>query len=125
MTETEQKYILKELGYEVIASADETDPSCVEFKVWEHYKDGSQDCDPQYIFLDGGVRWDGCSNWVFGFGDSHCAMHFCSAKDAENLGKLLRQLYEIAAQWMPSHADQILEKPWPASSATNRQPTKP
>jgi hypothetical protein len=48
-------------------------------------------------FFTGFVKWDGCSEWDLG---SH---HFCSVKEAEDIGRLLRRLYEFAAQWMPSN----------------------
>jgi hypothetical protein len=48
-------------------------------------------------FITGFIKWDGCSEWDLG---NH---HFCSVKQAASVGPLLRRLYEIAAQWMPSN----------------------
>lgn len=45
------------------------------------------------LFLDGHVKWDGCSN--FHFPDS--CYHFCRVKDAAAVGVLLQRLYEHAA----------------------------
>lgn len=61
------------------------------------------------VFLSGSVKWDGCSNWRFDSQDD-VMIHFCSVGQAENVGKLFRWLYEIAADIMPDHRDLILEK---------------
>lgn len=69
----------------------------VDFKV---SGDNNGEIEPMF---EGYVRWDGCSNW--NIPDGYYQIHFCSKKQAENLGKLLGALYEWAAELMPTHDD--------------------
>ncbi len=94
----------QEIGFIIIATSeygsDGKSIFSVRFDVWEHFKDGSQDCDPKERFLSGYVKWDGCSNWQVP-ADHNMPWHFCSVKQAENVGKLFRQMYEIASTMLP------------------------
>ena len=51
-------------------------------------------------FLHGYVKWDGCSNWHFDIQDD-CMIHFCSSEQAEDIGVLFRELYLLAAKFIP------------------------
>jgi hypothetical protein len=56
---------------------------------------GGEPCyDEERIFFTGFVKWDGCSNWDMG-------LHFCSKKQAVELGTLLGRLYGLAARMIP------------------------
>lgn len=62
----------------------------------------TKEFDEAEVLLDGFVKWDGCSNWRFSPNDrDNYAFHFCTVKQAEDIGRLLRRLYEIAAEMMP------------------------
>lgn len=54
-------------------------------------------------FLNGFVKWDGCSNWTFG--DPDCMMHFCELSECESIGPLMRELYTKAAELMGEKAE--------------------
>ena len=56
------------------------------------------------VFISGHVKWDGCSNW--NIGSDGVMLHFCSVRQAERLGELLRWLYEWADEMM-HHTDTL------------------
>jgi hypothetical protein len=47
------------------------------------------------LFLEGHIKWDGCSNWYFTKQD-YCMLHFCGRSEAIALGKLMDRMYSIA-----------------------------
>lgn len=51
--------------------------------------------DDNDTFLEGGIKWDSCSNWDFQTHES--LMHFCGKKDAMSIGRLMEKLYDLAA----------------------------
>lgn len=51
--------------------------------------------DDAEVYLSGDIKWDGCSDWHFDEEERNM-LHFCSQKDAANLGALLGRLYEHA-----------------------------
>ncbi len=52
------------------------------------------------VFVDGFIKWDGCSN--FEFGPPGIMVHFCDREQAVGLGQLLGWLYDVAAETIPS-----------------------
>lgn len=46
---------------------------------------------------DGGVKWDGCSNWAFHPADN-CMVHLCCPEDADELAWLIKQCYRFALE---------------------------
>jgi hypothetical protein len=111
-----QTFIERELGFVIIATPDEYH---VDYKVYEivgermapdqglvfHNNDGN--CHPNPVdtieeatpYLDGHVKWDGCSNWTIGYNDSRAyLMHFCSREKLENLGKVLAKCWDLTAK---------------------------
>lgn len=50
-------------------------------------------------FLDGSIKWDGCSNWDFH--TNECMAHFCGVRQATSIGRLMQRMYEITAESMP------------------------
>lgn len=55
------------------------------------------------VFMEGDIKWDGCSNWSF-YPADNCAIHFCGADDAAKLGELFKRLYEEAEHLIPAWA---------------------
>lgn len=49
------------------------------------------------VFLDGAIRFDGCSNWDFN--NVTGATHFCGKDDAISLGRLMEYLYNLAEKY--------------------------
>ena len=60
---------------------------------------------PENPTIDGSIKWDGCSNWDFG--TDECMMHFCGVAGAVEFGKLIPKLYEMVADAMPEHAENM------------------
>lgn len=56
-------------------------------------------------FLEGSVKWDGCSNWSIGPKD--CMAHFCGRKMATGLGRLMDRLYQITEERLPTYNKEI------------------
>lgn len=54
----------------------------------------TEDIEKAEVFLQGSIKWDGCSNLQFKDGD--CLLHFCDKKDAMNVGVLMGRLYDLA-----------------------------
>ena len=78
----------------------------VDFRIYEGTDhDRSQLPEPQILAI---VKWDGCSNWHFDGGNYQ--LHFCGLMEAENFGILLTSLYEWAAELLPQHKDEILDR---------------
>lgn len=44
------------------------------------------------FFLQGHIKWDGCSNWSF---EEETMVHFCGFKHATSLGRLMGRMYQI------------------------------
>lgn len=51
------------------------------------------------VFMDGSIKWDGCSNWDFP-DVKNCLLHFCGKWHAESLGRLMAKCYEITERRM-------------------------
>jgi hypothetical protein len=64
---------------------------------------GTSDPAEAKAFVDGSIKWDGCSNWQIGKKD-YC-VHFCGVQMATSIGRLMERLYEIAAAEMPDKFD--------------------
>jgi len=52
------------------------------------------------VYLEGRVKWDGCSDFRFTEHD-RCALHFCEKESAQNLGVLMGRIYDMAKEMMP------------------------
>lgn len=53
------------------------------------------------VFLSGGIKWDGCSNW--NFNDKQVMIHFCGRSDATSIGRLIDHLYQIAKERLSTY----------------------
>jgi len=52
------------------------------------------------VYAHGGVKWDGCSNWSIDELD-RCMLHFCSKQQAQDLGLILGECYNMARTLCP------------------------
>jgi hypothetical protein len=68
------------------------------------------------LFLHGFVKNSGCSNWHIDDQGAEDYFHFCSQLESRQLGELLACLYDIAADLMPDHRYEIVEKAPPVIS---------
>jgi hypothetical protein len=60
--------------------------------------------DKAELDLSGFIKSDGCSNWTFHENDT--MVHFCGAKDAMALFRLIEHLYETARRTIPRAIDE-------------------
>lgn len=107
-----------DIGFSVVAEHREI-WLYVEFKVYEqagigsdgtHYfsieedngeslrEDKIEDAD---VFLNGSVKWDGCSNWMFDEQERGW-IHACSRDDLVNMGEVMARCRDLAATLLPS-----------------------
>ena len=122
--ETRERW-LKDIGFYVVATStydDKGGPYWVTCKVYEaeeEFVGAGRPCfrpdgAPSFmsstdlvseaqVFLEGDVKWDGCSN--LSFRCDGVALHFCGAEQAGNIGKMLVALYDIAEEMMPQLAE--------------------
>jgi hypothetical protein len=66
----------------------------------------TDDFDDANVFLSGRIKWDGCADMKFDEQET-VMLHFCGRNDVANLGALLPRLYDLAAELMPEHADEL------------------
>lgn len=52
------------------------------------------------VFLHGHIKWDGCSNWHFDEQDA-MMLHFCGARRTTSIGRLMAEMYRLAAATIP------------------------
>jgi hypothetical protein len=65
----------------------------------------TEDPEQSQIYISGAVKSDGCSNMTLN--QDGCAQHFCDKREAVRLGELLGRIYDIAAEMMPGHAENL------------------
>lgn len=109
----------------------------VDFKVWELItfsapvmfgefgENMSEKPDDHKPFIDGAVKWDGCSN--FDFPElKECMLHGCSRQDLTDIGILLGRIWDQCVALCPNAAEveaeahEIIEDagfPWEESDA--------
>jgi hypothetical protein len=116
-------FIEKDLGFVIVADPQKYSHA-VCYKVYEvvgEHQDGSfvfhkeeGDIHPNVVqtiedatpYLDGSVKWDGCSNWTVGYNDSRAyLMHFCSREQLENLGKVMARCWDLTRELCPNWQD--------------------
>ena len=59
------------------------------------------DMEEAEVFMEGNIRWDGCSNWRF-YPADNCALHFCGVEDAQEVMNLWKWIYDFAADHFPN-----------------------
>lgn len=68
------------------------------------------DFDQAERFVDGSIKWDGCSHLNFGDGEDNPGyMHVCGARYFRNLASALRETFLIASREMDSFAPDVAE----------------
>ena len=77
-------------GYKIEAVRRE---AWIDYRVYEDYL--TNPC----LYIEGYVKWDGCSNWSFNPGRA-LMVHFCGPSDAEELRTLFLSIYRDAAERM-------------------------
>lgn len=53
------------------------------------------------IFLNGSIKWDGCSNWQFQ-GQERGFIHGCCKADLVRIGTLMGTCWDLASELLPS-----------------------
>ncbi|SRR5260221_9260381 len=71
----------------------------------DEHDDFTEDPEQAELYLDGAIRFDGCSNVDFKTDSS--LKHFCDRGEAARIGALLARLYDLAAEMMPEHAESL------------------
>ena len=103
-------------GYSVVITPDEYH---VQYDVYEHegyYEDGmpvfhmkganthpspSTGIDDAEIYMNGDVKWDGCSNWEINEND-RCMLHGCNKDDLLNIGKIMGECWDMTKDYCKS-----------------------
>ena len=66
--------------------------------------DTTKDLAEAQIFIQGHIKWDGCSNWSFDVQDE-CMLHCCDRHDLERIGLILATCWdwtaELCGKWNP------------------------
>lgn len=106
--------VFKDLGYAV---SWEVYDYRVEYKVYEIYgiqSDGvvlyhtkashtnnniTEDESEAVLYLEGQVKWDGCSNWSFD--NEGIMLHFCDDKDFSKLGQIMLECWGMTKELIP------------------------
>ena len=77
-------------------------------------EDGTAEFEKATRFIEGFIKWDGCSHcW---FGDDEGYLHLCGAKDLASVGWVLHEMFRIASAEMP-YFDSSIAEGWPAINA--------
>lgn len=58
-------------------------------------------------YIDGMVKWDGCSH--YNFGDENGYLHLCGAADIEKLGNVVETIYERCGELMKEQETYLQE----------------
>jgi hypothetical protein len=59
-------------------------------------------------YVEGSVKWDGCSHLNFGDGEDNPGyLHMCGGRDFKNLGAILREVFLIASREVPQFDAEI------------------
>jgi hypothetical protein len=67
-------------------------------KGWTSFHEETTNLDEAEVFVEGSIKWDGCSNLTHGV-DGRC-IHSCSREEAMKIGALIGRLYDIARDMM-------------------------
>lgn len=72
----------------------------------------TEDFDTAERFVDGWVKWDGCSHLNFGDKDSDGYMHVCGGRSYWSLCETLRRVQELAVKHVPKLDRSCAEMPF-------------
>lgn len=100
--------VFEDIGF--VAIATKIEPHFVEFeiyRIWGIDADGEilyiSDCSPvsniaeAEIYLDGNVKWDGCSNWHIQESE-RCCVHGCSREHLTAVGEVMARCWDWTAE---------------------------
>lgn len=83
-------------------------------KGYKSSSDDTADINEAEPLLSGVVKWDGCAHLDFA-PDRGGYVHVCGARDADRIGKVIRRLYDVAAEHMPGFDREVADyEPRPA-----------
>jgi hypothetical protein len=68
------------------------------------HPDYEPDINKAEINLEGSIKWDGCSNLTF---NKAGYRHFCGKQHAMGIGQMIAGIYELAAEIMTEHANDL------------------
>lgn len=63
-------------------------------------KPDTSDPEEAEVYLEGAIKWDGCSNWSFA---GETQVHICGPEGVNRLKQLFDQMYVIAQERMPGY----------------------
>lgn len=106
-------FIWEDIGYHAVATDIATNH--VDFQVYEYLNNGEfkyklKDKENKYtsrvedaeVFLEGFVKWDKCSNWLFKDNQQDMMLHFCDRQTLINIGTLLGRLHDTGKFLIPN-----------------------
>ena len=68
----------------------------------EEYEAAEQNLEAKHMFLEGFVRWDGCTNYIASEHRTNMMSHACTREELVNVGTLLGRVWDLAAEEIPS-----------------------
>lgn len=87
------------------------DPNPGQLRYWRKGADSSMDdtdnFDDAERYIEGTVKWDGCSH--FNFGDGTGYLHLCGGAHIEQLGQVCNVIYERCGELMVAEGTNVLE----------------
>jgi len=107
----------KELNFTVVAKIHDlyVDYNIYEINGWleddlpAYVKDGAssnldyvEDTEYATVFIEGHVKWDGCSNWMFQECLDNTYIHGCSKSDITRIGLILGECYDWTKELLTS-----------------------
>lgn len=105
----------EKLGFTAVISWEGESPAAIDFKlykitdiwngnpVWERL---DKDCyntnklEEARVYLDGFIKWDGCSNWRF-VQQTNVMLHFCSLKEMQNISDVFTRCWTMTEDLLP------------------------
>lgn len=71
----------------------------VSYRNKEDFGHPTDDVSKAESFLNGHIKWDGCSNWSFH--TDKCMAHFCERDELVAVGTLMSRLWDLAKEKVP------------------------
>lgn len=104
-----------DFGFTAVISWEGSDPAAIDFKlykitdkwngnpVWESKEKlycNTNKLEEARVYLDGFIKWDGCSNWRF-VHQTNVMLHFCSLKELQNISDAFTRCWTMTEDLMP------------------------
>jgi hypothetical protein len=101
------EYFVEYKIYEIVAN--DFDGKPLFQRAGSHFHpDPVERLDEAEVYLEGSVKWDGCSNWNLD-DPSGGLRHFCSREQLENVGKILAACYDLTPEFCPNYLEESFE----------------